>query len=478
MKMKLSLLAASAILAVGMTGCWTESSPTPPEAAVVAKALDGYINGATVCVDTDNNEATCEYTTTTNATGDYTIPAAYNKGKAIITGGIDLDTNATFNGILKAPAGSKMATPLTTLLADGMTQAQITTMLGLPTGTDLSADYRKTGSFNAELTKAAITMQAILGQLTAIFSSDASLTKADIMKKTVSALSAMKSPSDLSNIAKLTTMIQTVGANLNSSVVTTNVETIVKNLSSILTTVQATTYAESTAATETGTLAKEAVTAVSNVELSKSVTIANNTFSVGSTSTSFTQDGNFTAVSASASNTTLSFTLENNGGELSATAKTIDLAIMIDDANSTRELKAVLKGVTVTSNGKTSTIIVPTGTKLYAEGKDSNGATVSVELTDMAQDVFTSSVDITSINLTNIMKRIEEKVPSASAFANIKQQGTYAISFFIGGNVTLGFDGSTLKALTAPEGTLNVYTPSGTKTVTGSKFTGTLTVTN
>jgi len=68
MKMKTSLLAASAILAIGMTGCGTESSSTSTETAIVAKALDGYLSGATVCIDTDGIESTCEKTVSTDAT--------------------------------------------------------------------------------------------------------------------------------------------------------------------------------------------------------------------------------------------------------------------------------------------------------------------------------------------------------------------------------------------------------------------------
>jgi len=484
MKMKLSLLAASAILAVGMTGCWTESSPTPAEAAVVAKALDGYIKGATVCVDTDNNEATCEYTTITDATGEYTIPAAFNKGKAIITGGIDLDTNAAFTGILKAPAGSKMATPLTTLLADGMSAAQITTMLGLPADTDLSKDYRKAGLFDEKLTKAAITVQAIIGQLTAVFSADATLSQADIMKSIVSAIKEanITSVSQLSSTATLAALITSVDGKLNSSVDTTdtaNINLIAGTLATTVNTVQATTYTEATADEATTTLSTKNTEAVANVGLTKAVTIAGNTFTVGGTSTSFTQAGVFTPVTASASNTTIGFTLDNKGGELSTTAKTMDIAILIDDANSARELKAVLKGVSVTSNGTTSTITVPTGAILYVQGKDTSGnAVTAIELTDNAQD-FKTVNGVTSFNLTNIMSRIEAKVLSSSGFANITKEGTYTISFYIDG-VTLGFDGGTIsapvKAISAPIEVLDVTTPSGTHTVTGSKFTGTLTV--
>jgi hypothetical protein len=218
---------------------------------------------------------------------------------------------------------------------------------------------------------------------------------------------------------------------------------------------------------------------IADTNLTRSASIEDNSFTVGMSSTSFTQDGNFTAVSASKTFTPLAFTINNNGGELNATAKTMDLAIMIDDKNSPRELKAVLKGVNVTANGNVATITVPANAIMYVEGKDSTGSAVTaVELTNLAQNIFTSQNGVTTVDLTNIMTRIETKA-SGTAFANITKEGTYDISFYIGGNVTLGYhSGAALKALTAPNLSLSVTTPSGTKTVTGTRFTGTLTVTN
>ena len=236
---------------------------------------------------------------------------------------------------------------------------------------------------------------------------------------------------------------------------------------------------ESQAANLTKTVNTATNNTVADVNLTKSASIASNEFMVGGNSTSFTQDGNFTAVSASKTFTPLAFTINNNGGELNATAKTMDLAIMIDDKNSPRELKAVLKGITITANGNVATITVPASAIMYVEGKDANGSAVTaVELTNLAQNIFTSQNGVTTVDLTNIMTRIETKA-SGTAFANITKEGTYNISFYIGGNVTLGYhSGAALKALTAPNLSLSVTTPSGTKTVTGTRFTGTLTVTN
>ncbi len=481
MKMKTSLLAASAILAIGMTGCGTESSSTSTAPATVAKALDGYLLGANVCVDVPGNTTACDYSTTTNLIdGSYTIPSPYNvaTNKVIITGGDDkdlIDANATdtkFHGALKSTANLKMATPLTTLLADGMTQTQITTMLGLPAATDLSKDYRATNNFDATLTKAAITVQAVIGQLTAVFSTDATLSKAAIMTSIVTNMAtAFTSPADLKDANKLTTLVTAVDTNLASSVDTTNATTI-KNtitnaLAATITTAQATTttYTEDTAKTATTTLSTATTTATAAVALEKSVTIANNTFTIGTTPAVFTQNGVFTAP-VTPSSTTIGFTLENNGGELSTTAKTIDIAIVIDDANSSRELKAVLKGATVTDTG----ITVPAGAVLYVEGKASTGTAIAgLSLTNNVQD-FKTVNGVTTFDLTNLMYRIAAQ--ATGDYANITAAGTYNISFYIGG-LTLGFDGTTVNALTAPKETVTL---TNGQTATGTKFTATFVV--
>ncbi|MCX6073019.1 MAG: hypothetical protein NTY39_01695 [Campylobacterales bacterium] len=491
MKMKLSLLAASAILAVGMTGCWTENAPTPAEVAVVAKALDGYILNANGCVDANNND-TCdvgEYTFKTNGTdGGYTIPAVNNTGKVIITGGTDKDTGLAFTGVLKAPKGSTMATPLTTLLADGMDENLVASLFGLSVA-DLSKDYRAVveagGTFSAtdaKLNTAALQVQAILSQITALVSA-AGTTKspAEIMKVAVDAIKA--------NTTTTTTLTGSTGLNLTSvmtavinAIPTTNTITAATVAGSIATSITntptittTTTLAEAKVATTT--VATNTATAVNATTLTKAVTLSANSFSVGTSTATFAQNGTFNDQTVSTANDImLQFTLANNGDELNATAKPIDIAIKINDVIGNRELKAILQGATVTGNGATATITVPANAVLYVEGKDSTGSTtpILVQLTNEAANIYTAP---NTFNLSNIMRQIEGKVSSTSPFANITKEGTYNISFLIGG-VTLGYaDGSAIKALSAPVSTINVLTTTTPKSTFGTTFTGKLTVT-
>jgi hypothetical protein len=490
MKMKLSLLAASTILAVGMTGCWTENAPTPLEVATVAKALDGYIANATVCIDTDGNQSTCEKTVYSDENGSYTIPVGFTHGTVIISGGNDLDfapAVVPFTGVLKASASAKVATPLTTLLAEGLTETQITTLLNLPVGIDLTKDYRAaaavaSGTFSetdAKINTAALQVQAILSQITALFSAAGTTkTPAEITQAAVSAMKATIGTSTTTTLANLnlttvvTAVIKAIPTvnTITASTVASTIATSITNTPIITTT---TTLAEAKKAT--ATVITNTATAVQALPLTKAVTLSGNGFNYGSSTATFAQDGKFTATQtiSSTDDIKLNFTVNNNGDVLPAEGKLVNLAIQINDTASNRKLKAVIMDVTLKATG----ISVPAGAILYAEGRDSSGGDtpILVELTNNVADIY-SADHITTFNLTNIMKRIEAKVPTDSKFANITKQGTYNISFLIGG-VALGYEENlTIKALSAPVTTVNVLTKTTTKSMSGATFTGTLKV--
>ena len=115
-------------VAVVFSGCGSsDSSLTSTNSAtgttLNGKAVDGYLSGATVCFDTNDN-ATCdtgEPTSTTDANGSFTLKTdkAIAQNVAIIAyGGVDTATNKPFLGILKASKENTSITPLTTLLCE------------------------------------------------------------------------------------------------------------------------------------------------------------------------------------------------------------------------------------------------------------------------------------------------------------------------------------------------------------------------
>lgn len=126
------------------------------------KIVDGYVSGATVVCDTNDNGVKdgAEVSTTTNATGDFTFTPACT-APIFSTGGTNVDTGLAFVGVLKAPAGSTMVTPLTTLVASGMTNEQVVAALGLPAGTNVTtADPIATG--NEDLRRKTLVVQQII----------------------------------------------------------------------------------------------------------------------------------------------------------------------------------------------------------------------------------------------------------------------------------------------------------------------------
>ncbi len=81
---------------------------------------DGYVRGATVYIDVDGNgevDPLIDFALgTTDANGNFFIPAGAPKGSIIATGGVNVDTGAPNTVALKAPAGSTTINPLTTLV--------------------------------------------------------------------------------------------------------------------------------------------------------------------------------------------------------------------------------------------------------------------------------------------------------------------------------------------------------------------------
>lgn len=113
--------------------------------------IDGYISGATVFRDEDGDGVfdDGEAFTTTDDQGAFSGLGGSEDAPIVSTGGIDISTGLVFEGSLKAPAGSTVISPVTTLVqqiveADqsGETSvedavAQVNSALGLEEDTDL-----------------------------------------------------------------------------------------------------------------------------------------------------------------------------------------------------------------------------------------------------------------------------------------------------------------------------------------------------
>jgi hypothetical protein len=134
---KLSACAIAVLISACGGGSATAPATIPGSSGL---AIDDYIKGATVLCDANGNSISDagEATTKTDSIGFFKFTPIC-ASSLVVTGGTNIDTGLPFIGKLKAPAGSTVVTPLTTLLSEGMTNDQISAALGLPTGTNVSS---------------------------------------------------------------------------------------------------------------------------------------------------------------------------------------------------------------------------------------------------------------------------------------------------------------------------------------------------
>ena len=150
----------STILVLGITGCSSGGSNDETKtitAAFNGIGIDGILMQADICIDADNSSK-CEVgevTVQTDDDGKFTFPAGSPVGPLILSGGIDKSTGETFKGLLKAPAGSSVVTPLTSAIQSLMdnnssvstsdAEATIKTAMGL---NDISVDLTNFDPYN------------------------------------------------------------------------------------------------------------------------------------------------------------------------------------------------------------------------------------------------------------------------------------------------------------------------------------------
>lgn len=163
-------LTLAASLAAALAACRGGGSDAPPATApstaaaqLTGKAIDGYLSGATVCLD--NGQGTCDTTqatTTTDASGNYTLAvngSATGKTLDVVVTSTTKDvsnSNAAFPSTFTLSAAlqggtTQNVTPLTSLVAaqmkKGLTYQQATTAVQALTGSsvDPNADYVANG---------------------------------------------------------------------------------------------------------------------------------------------------------------------------------------------------------------------------------------------------------------------------------------------------------------------------------------------
>lgn len=154
-----AMSAAQAIALVGLAavagGALDSGTTTTTSDSSSGNVVKGPITGATVFRDLNGNYIfdSGESSATTTTGGAYTLSGS--GGKIVATGGTDSTTSLAFTGMLAAPAGATVVTPLTTLLAanSSLTAADLKAALGL-TVDPLSFNPFATGVNAADALKA------------------------------------------------------------------------------------------------------------------------------------------------------------------------------------------------------------------------------------------------------------------------------------------------------------------------------------
>lgn len=170
-------VAACMLASCGGGGGTDPNSVVPPSYTPSGGvAIDGYVAGATVLCDSNGNGVSDagELSVGTNGSGAYSFAQGCTAA-LVASGGNSVDTGLPFIGLMKAPAGATVISPVTTLLAAGLTQEKLAAALGLPadTGSFLSTDPALKNSdgtlVRPQLLKATLVVQQLLQKTAEMF---------------------------------------------------------------------------------------------------------------------------------------------------------------------------------------------------------------------------------------------------------------------------------------------------------------------
>ena len=173
-------IALGAAAAGGGGGGGGETGPS----TISGYVIDGYISGATVTREFDANSVT------TNGSGFFS--GLQGSGILTATGGVDISTGLPFTGVLRAPDGSTVITPLTTMMVqlsqqfgfnNSDAESVIKTALGLDSRLNLlTTDPLAEASANVDLLIAGVKVASLLSM-----AATAGISSADALSRLASA---------------------------------------------------------------------------------------------------------------------------------------------------------------------------------------------------------------------------------------------------------------------------------------------------
>ena len=166
------------VLALPLSACGGGSSSSTSLPEVTGRAIDGYLANSKVFLSSNPDV----FVRTSDAVGSQgSFEGLFGTGSIVVREGVDISTGKTFTGELKAPEGSKVVTPITTIVEAVVSQAaasgntsvtpavaaqQVAKGLGLQSTSDiLNVDFVESGS--AGMAKAAAKVASVISVVTA-----------------------------------------------------------------------------------------------------------------------------------------------------------------------------------------------------------------------------------------------------------------------------------------------------------------------
>lgn len=406
-------LALLGVMGVSLSGCGGGTGTVTTTqllggVQVGGKVVDGYVSGATVTMDL-NNDGICavgEPTAITNASGNFTFDSALGKHMLCSNGGTDIATGQPFVGQIKAPAGATSVTPLTNMMvASGLTEAQLVTQLGLPAGTSITtADPTLAG--NEKLLATTTAVQQLIQQTAAALSTatGATATSSDALYKVVAAsvaasLAAAPAAIDLTNAASASTLASSVASASVTSLKTAPIAGVTAttlnaaNVAAVIGTSVAATVTKIASATTSASISSAATTAVTTGLTSLASTVTANTANLTSATAGLTNvvPGAGTFVNGTAAVAAVAGgvkTATATGGITSASvnfgaivgtpviAPTVSVAFDVTStvAGDARSFQVAISGLTATNTAGVLSFAVPATATANIYGKHTTGA--------------------------------------------------------------------------------------------------------
>jgi hypothetical protein len=449
-QMKKTLI--SAAVAVVLAGCGGGGNfLTQPTGITTGKAIDGYISGASVVCDADGNGAFTagETVVITNATGDFTFSSAC-KDALISFGGNNIDTGLPFTGIIKAPANSKVITPLTTLMADGdMTAAQVATALGLPDGTDVT-QVDPIATNNLDLQKKTVAIQVLLQQSADALGALSGDSSPDSIKAIYSVVAKSLGTTLKAAAVPLISTNGTINATLLGTSATNAVQSL-KSSSNVALAAAASRIDVSVLASQFVAQAKKVLAATSAATLGSAVnaveaekfasktnflSIDNDSIELNGgtfTLTNFASNAGVTLAKKVSPLDTVSFGYTIKGTPIPANAggtmtTQVKIGIAMSDTGAKGQvLEMILDKANISVTSGVLSVTVPADANLYAYGKTASGTVVNVTLTNIAADDF---VTVTNGKLSfNAGKVLGKLTPANGTFSSLQNiTGTFNLN--------------------------------------------------